>query len=145
MTKGNDSPGQRTNWIRWIARIWSLPIIVYALLMLIGYAWNWVTTGVVDPYAVEDYPAIEALPPMLLFLGVVGLGIAWRWERLGGMISVVFVLATTVSLLVQGVRTQDFPRSAIPYLMTLIVAVPAILFLASWWRSRQRSVPGDNA
>ena len=38
-----------TKWIRWIARIGGFSIIVFALLMLIGYAWNWVTTGVADP------------------------------------------------------------------------------------------------
>ncbi|MCK4543640.1 MAG: hypothetical protein KAU17_15520 [Spirochaetales bacterium] len=55
--------------------------------MLIGYAWSWVTTGVADPHTVEDYPLIEALPPIFMFLGVLGLGLAWRWERLGGTIS----------------------------------------------------------
>jgi hypothetical protein len=142
MTTGSDGPSRGTNWIRLIARIWSLPIIVYALIMLVGYSWNWATTGVPDPYAVEDHPAMEALPPVLLFLSVLGLGIAWRWERLGGMISIVFVVATLVSLLVQGPNGRDFPRSAVPYLLTLVVAVPGILFLVSWWRSRQRSGPG---
>jgi hypothetical protein len=55
-----------------------------------GYAWNWVTTGVADPYAVDDTPLKEVLPPIFLFLGVMELGIAWRWERLGGTIAVVF-------------------------------------------------------
>jgi hypothetical protein len=103
--------------------------------MAVGYAWNWATTGVADPYAVEDCPAMEALPPILLFLSVLGLGIAWRWERLGGVMSVVFVLATFLILLVQRSNGQDFPRGAIPYLVTLIVAVPGVLFLVSWWRS----------
>jgi hypothetical protein len=143
MTEGNDSHSRGTRWIRWTARIWSFPIITYALLMLVGYAWNWATTGVADPHVVEDYPAIETLPPILLFLSVLGLGIAWRWERLGGVISVVFLLATLLSLLVQRATAEDFPRSAIPYLMTLIVAVPGVLFLVSWWRSGQRVAPRD--
>jgi len=53
MTKGNDSRNRVTKWIRRIARIWSFPIIVYALLMFSGYTWSWVTTGVADPHAVE--------------------------------------------------------------------------------------------
>ena len=62
-----------TKWIRWIARIWSSPIIVYFLIMLTGYAWNWATIGKVDPHSVEGYPIVEALPPIFMFLSVFGL------------------------------------------------------------------------
>jgi hypothetical protein len=70
-----------TKWIRRIARIWSAPITVYALMLLTGYTWNWLTTGVADPYAVEEYPPIENLPPLFDFLSILGLGMAWRWEK----------------------------------------------------------------
>jgi len=56
MAKANGGRDRGTKWIRWVARIWSLPLMVYALLLLVGYAWNWVTLGVADPYAVEGYP-----------------------------------------------------------------------------------------
>jgi uncharacterized membrane protein len=105
--------------------------------MLTGYAWNWVTIGKADPYTVEGYPLIEALPPILMFLSVLGLGIAWRWERLGGAITLVFLLATVLFLLIQSPITHDFYRSAIPYLMSLVIAIPGILFLMCWWRSRR--------
>jgi len=124
-----------TKWIRWIARIWSSPIIVYALIMLTGYAWNWVTIGKADPYAVEGYPLVEALPPILMFLSVLGLGIAWRWEGLGGAITLVFQFAALILLLIQRPITDDFSRSAIPYLMSMVIAIPGILFLVYWWRS----------
>ena len=126
-----------TKWIRWIARIWSSPIIVYALIMLTGYAWNWVTIGKADPYAVEGYPLVEALPPILMFLSVLGLGIAWRWEGLGGAITLVFQLAALIVLLIQRPITDDFSRSAIPYLMSMVIAIPGILFLVYWLRSRR--------
>ena len=141
MTKGNGSRNRVTKWIRWIARIWSFPIIVYALLMVIGYAWSWMTTGVADPYAVEDYPPIEALPPIFMFLSIMGLGIAWRWERLGGAITLVFQLATLLVLLVHRPITQDFPRSGVPYLLSLIVTIPGILFLVCWWRKKREGNP----
>jgi len=137
MTNVIDTGDRVTKWIRWIARIWSSPIIVYSLMMFIGYAWNWVTTGTADPHAVEGYPLVEALPPILMFLSVLGLGIAWRWERLGGAISLIFLLATLLLLLIQRPITQDFSRSAIPYLMSLVIAIPGILFLVCWWRSRR--------
>jgi len=136
MTKGNGSRDRVTKWIRWVARIWSFPIIVYALLLFVGYAWNWVTTGVADPYAVEDYPPIEALPPIFMFLSILGLGLAWRWERLGGTIAIVFQLAALSVLLFTSPITHDFPRSAVPYLLWMIVTIPGIVFLVCWWRSK---------
>jgi hypothetical protein len=137
MTNVSDTDDRVTKRIRRIARIWSFPIIVYSLMMMTGYAWNWVTIGKADPYAVEGYPLIEALPPILMFLSVLGLAIAWRWEKLGGAIALVFQLATLVLLLIQRPITQDFSRSAIPYLMLVIVAIPGILFLVVWRRSRK--------
>jgi hypothetical protein len=139
--KGNGNRDRMTKWIRWIARIWSLPIMAYALLLLVGYACNWMTTGVADPYAVEDYPPTEALPPILMFLSVLGLGIAWHWERLGGTIVVVFQLAALPLLLVHSPLTHDFPRLVVPYLLSIIVTIPGVLFLVCWRRSnRQQSL-----
>lgn len=137
MTNVSDKGDRATKRIRRIARIWSLPIIVYSLIMLSGYAWNWVTIGKADPYAVEGYPLIEALPPILMFLGVLGLGIAWRWEKLGGAINLVFQLAVILSLLITRPLTHDFYRSVIPYLMAMVIAIPGILFLVCWRRSRK--------
>jgi hypothetical protein len=136
MTAISDTDDRATIWIRRIARIWSSPIIIYSLLMVIGYAWNWVTIGKADPYTVEGYPLIEALPPILMFISVLGLGVAWRWEGLGGAITLVFQLATLLLLLIQRPLNQDFSRSVIPYLMSLVITIPGILFLVCWRRSR---------
>jgi len=38
MKKVNDTGDRAAKWMRWIARIWSAPIIVYSLMMLAGYA-----------------------------------------------------------------------------------------------------------
>ncbi len=133
----NDSGDRGTKLIRRIARIWSAPIILYSLLQLTGYAWNWLTIGKADPYAVEGYPFIEAVPPILLFLGVIGLAIAWRWERLGGTINLVFLLGVVVVLLITRPLTDDLSFVLIPYLMTIVVAIPGILFLVYWQRSRE--------
>ena len=146
MAMGNDSRNRNTRWIRWIARIWSIPILLYTLLFFIGYAWNMATTGVADPHAVEDVPAIEALPPLLLFLSVLGLAIAWRWEGLGGAITVVFHLAMLPVLLVHWPIAQDFARYLVaPYGTWMIVLIPGILFLVCWWRSRKRAIPQHGA
>jgi len=137
MANVNDTDDRKTKLIRRIARIWSVPIIIYSLMLLTGYAWNWLTIGKADPYAVEGYPFIEALPPILMFLGVLGLAIAWRWERLGGVINLVFLLGVIVLLLITRPLTEDFSRFVIPYLMTIVIAIPGILFLVCWRRSRE--------
>jgi hypothetical protein len=137
MTNVSDTGDRATKRIRWIARIWSFPIIVYSLIMLTGYAWNLVTIGKADPYAVEGYPLIEALPPILMFLSVLGLGIAWRYEGLGGAITLVFLFVVLLLLLIQRPIDQVFYRSAIPFLMSMVIAIPGILFLVCWWRSKR--------
>ena len=146
MKKNSDNHRRVTKRIRWIARIWGAVILAYALALFIGYAGNWITTGVGDPYAVEDVSPIEALPPIGMFISALGLGLAWRWERLGGFIAVVFQIVTGIILLITNPITRDFPRSAVPYLLLLVVVTPGILFLMSWRRTRQypieEEVPG---
>ena len=138
MTNISDTGDRATKWIRWIARIWGALIIVIALFVLIGYASNLVKTGVADPYAAENYPPIENLPPLFMLLSALGLGIAWRWEGLGGAITVIFQLATLPLLLISWPISQDSLRYLIaPYGISVMVAIPGILFLVCWWRSRR--------
>jgi tryptophan-rich sensory protein len=125
--------------MRWTARIWSILIIAYALLMLSGYAWNWITTGTADPHTADDYPFIENLPPLFFFLSILSLGIAWKREVLGGVISVAFLLASLPILLVHWPVTERFPRYLLaPYGIWLIILIPGILFLICWWRCRKK-------
>ena len=130
--------GERlTKWMRWIARIWSILIVGVALLFLVGYAWNWVTTGVADPHAAADYPPIENWPPRLMFLSVLGLALAWRWEGWGGAIATLSQLVNLPLLLIHWPMAQDFPRYLVaPYGVWMVMVVPAVLFLVCSWRSR---------
>lgn len=137
MSSANSGDDRVTRGIRWIARIWGAVVIVFTLLILSGYVWNWVTIGQADPHAVEDYPPIENLPPLFALLSAVGLGIAWRWEGIGGAIAVLFSLASLAVLLIHWPIADGFPRYLVaPYGVWMIIAVPGVLFLASWWRSR---------
>ena len=117
--------------LRRIARIWSIVIIVFTLIMLIGYAVNWVKTGTADPYAMKDYPPIENLIPLTLILSVLGLGLAWRWEGLGGVINIGFYLANLA------VHFWMISPRPYPYPIAIALLTPGILFLVCWWKSRK--------
>ncbi len=117
-------------YIRRIAKLWSIVIIGITLLILIGYAGNWGTTGKIDPYAMENYSPVENLIPITLGLSVLGLGIAWRWEGLGGAMAVIFHLATLAT------HCWALSPRPYPYPVTVAVAPPGILFLVSWALSR---------
>jgi hypothetical protein len=127
---------KKYSWLLWLARIWSLPIILYSLILAIGYTSNLIRTGKADPYAVEDYPFIENIPPILMFLAAMGLIVAWRFEKIGGIINIIFCLATIPILLIQWPDTLDF-RYAIPFILVMVVIFPGILFLLHWFKTKK--------
>jgi hypothetical protein len=66
---------------------------------------------------------------MIVVIGVlmlIGLGIAWKWELVGALISLVGFIGAMI--LNPDMRTNP--------MMYLFYAVPAILFLLCWWRSK---------
>lgn len=123
-------------WVRWIARIWSAPIILYTLLLVVGYSWSWITTGVADPYATGDATFAEALPPLLMLVGVVGLAISWLRERLGATITLVFQLVTLIVLLIQRPIIGSPSRMLLPYLLWLLITIPGFLFWFYSWKTQ---------
>ena len=137
MGNGNETRDGVTGWIRRIARIWGGIVFVLALLVFAGYASSWLTTGQADPHAAEEYAPIENVPPLLMFLAALGSGIAWRWEGVGGGITVVSQLVALPVLLMYWPITRGFPRYLVaPYGLWMMVTIPGILFLVCWWRSR---------
>ncbi|MFN2183055.1 MAG: hypothetical protein ACK2UU_03645 [Anaerolineae bacterium] len=146
MPKVNDVADRTTRWMRWIARIWAAVIIAIVLVVVVGRIASSMISGEADPYAVEDYPPIENLPPIFALLSALGLGIAWRWEGLGGAIAVGFSLAALPVLLIHWPIAHDFPRYLMaPYGVWMIGAIPGILFLICWWRSKRRAASQHSA
>ena len=126
-----DRPTKR---IRWVARIWSVPIIVFVVVFLIGTLWSELTNAPPDPYAVEDITFVDQLPPIFIAVSTLGLALAWRWEKFGGVFSLVFMVVMYITLLIQGPFPTEF-RTLTPYLLGLIVLIPGILFVISGIRS----------
>jgi hypothetical protein len=91
-----------------------------------------VAHAVLPEPTVTDYPPIENLLPLLMCLSVMGLGVAWRWEGLGGAINVGFFLANLG--MYWAVRDKFMPLRGVAILA--LAVVPGNLFLACWWRTR---------
>jgi hypothetical protein len=75
--------------------------------------------------------ALRDLVGLLFFPFGVGVGmiVAWRWEGLGGVITIGSLLAFYAALRIMDGR---FPRG--PWFA--LVAAPGVLFLVCWWLSR---------
>jgi hypothetical protein len=104
--------------VRWIARVWSIASVGFVLLIVAG---ELVYPHAPPPSTFRDLVGLLFFP----FGTCVGMILAWRWEGLGGGITVVSLLAFYAAL-----RLMDgqFPRG--PYFA--LVAAPGALFLASW-------------
>lgn len=111
--------------VRWMARTWVIASVGFILLMFIG-------SGLVEGFnpaqlAYRDWIGLFFFP----FAVCLGMIVAWRWEGLGGVITVGSLLAFYVALRVMSGRFPDGPYFA-------LVAAPGVLFLACWLLSRYR-------
>jgi len=132
VARAGNSPNQTSKWVRWIARAWSVVVIGVTAFMIIAHA-------VIPEPGEADYPPIENLLPVLMCVSVAGLGVAWRWEGLGGAINVVFFLANLG--LYWAIRGYFMPLRAVAVLS--LALAPGILFLLCWWRTRPKQALKD--
>ena len=117
-----------TGWMRRVARIWSIVVVGNTLVVAIAHI-------VVPEPEATDYPPIENLLPVVMFLSVVGLAIAWRREGVGGASNVGFFVAHPGLYWI--IRGRLFPLRALP--MFPAAVVPR-LFLVCWWKTASRGV-----
>jgi hypothetical protein len=120
-----DSVDRTTRRIRRIARIWGTVIIGITLVIVIAHV-------VVPDTNATDYPPSENLLPLAMCLSVAGLGVAWRWEGLGGAINVGFFLVNLG--LYRVLRGKFLPLRAVAIFS--LELIPGMLFLVCWWRTR---------
>lgn len=116
MVKVNNVRDQTTTRMRWSAMEWGSVMLVVALLGSIGYAANWVRTGIGDPHKIENYAPIDNVPALLIVRDGCGVDLARRWEKSGGAMAIDCNLAVLPMLVVLWPMTHDLPRSLVaPY------------------------------
>lgn len=145
MENENHGKGRRFGWVRWTARIWGTLIVIIVAFILIGSISSRIS-GETDPYAVGETAPIENIPPLFIALSAVGLALAWRWEGIGGAIAVFFQLAALPVLLIYWPIKEDFLRYlAAPYGVSLMTAIPGILYLIYWWKTKKGTSPNSGS
>ena len=108
--------------IRWIARIWSILVFVFALLRIITP----------DPYATEPIPALDWFLLSLWGVAILGLLIAWRWELIGGIITIATMFVRELFwVILKGDWWVNF------LIFWFFVVPPAILFVVAWGLERK--------
>jgi hypothetical protein len=115
MTGKTTKPSSVVLIVRWMARIWSIPSILFIAVMLIG---EFSSPHSPPPSSARDLSAFALFP-----IGVcVGIALAWRWELTGSCISVASFLGFYSLLYLIDGRIPKGPYFA-------LVAVPGFLFL----------------
>jgi hypothetical protein len=109
--------------LRWTARILSALFIAFFLILFIGESMEPLKNGTFfKPISMYDKIHLS-----LMGLIMIGLGIAWKWELAGGIISVTaFIIITSIH------------RSLIYSPMTFYL-LNGLLFLLVWWIDRKNS------
>jgi hypothetical protein len=107
---------------RWIARLWSILVFVVALLIIFTP----------DPYATEPVPAADWFLLSLWGVAVLGLLVAWRWELVGGIITIATLFFRELAWVVlKGGWMVNF------LIVWLFLLPPAILFMVAWGLERK--------
>ena len=104
--------------LRLIARIISGAIVGIALLTFVGHV-------LFPEPTVANYPWVENLLPLVMGLSVIGLALAFRWERLGALLSLGFFVLHLVMYWI--IRGHFFPLWVLWMFLPLPLA--ALLFL----------------
>ena len=110
--------------LRRVARVWSIVVIAFTLVIVIGET--------AFPHTEADVPFVEYLMPVSMFVSVLGLVLAWWREALGGGINVGFFLVNLIIYYI--VNDRFFPVRGLAPLSLAIV--PGILFLICWFADR---------
>jgi len=112
--------------IRAVARVWTFLVWLLGLILLIG------TRKGLSSSTLENIPQ-DILIPVFLFISLVGLGIAWRWEGWGALVNIGFYLAV---LPLYWLLHQEWLHLSIMVGLSPLI-LPGVLFLIAWLLSKR--------
>jgi len=112
-----------TKTLRWTARIIAILITAYALIMFIGSAIG------------DDSPVTVGLIVFLILLAptTIAMFAAWKWEKIGGIITIIGSVAMWISVFIDAGQNK-FPAAT---LMAGPFFLVGILYLTCWIRSKK--------
>lgn len=117
--------------LRWIARGISLVILVVALLI------TFISPGESGASATELVAPIEWTALGIYALSVIGLLVAWKWERLGALLALLGVIMHDVLFYIyKGFQPAYLVGNLV---VAMIFLLPACLFVIDWWMSRPQA------
>ena len=119
---GDSTETERKGWItsiRWIARIWSIPSIAALLVPYLMEGLYWLQANSIR----------EVIGHVCFFAVLVGLISAWRWEGVGGGLTVGGIVVFYATWWLHG-KTPHGP-------FFLLIAAPGFLFLLHWLLARR--------
>ena len=129
MNKPTPKPGTLALTVRRMARGWSIASMGFVLLIFLG--------ELIFPHA-EGPVRLRDLVLFVFFpIGIcAGMILAWRWEGLGGGVTVGSLLGLYTAMRVMDGRFRGGPFFA-------LVAAPGFLFLLSWAMTVTRKKESD--
>ena len=108
------------NTLGLIARIISVPILLFTLVTVFAH--------IIFPESEPGtYPPVENWLPVLMTLSVIGLALAWRWEYMGGAVTIAFFIIHLYAY--WRIREQFFPLNVLVLFSPLFI--DGVLFLVS--------------
>jgi len=111
-------PSRKLKIIRWVARFWTIPVVILALIAVLNP--NPGVTG-------EEVPWLSSFFLIMYAIAVLGLVIGWRWELAGGLLTIItLVMRDTLYLIMLGNWVENLIFVWIPLIP------PAVLFLLAW-------------
>ena len=121
---GNKNSSIVVKILRWTARIWSLFALALALIIVFSP----------DPYATEAVPFKDYFILSLWGVAILGLVIAWRWERIGAWMAIITLAIREVLYVI---INHEWSISFL--LVWALVVPPAVMFLLAWTLDHQKS------
>jgi hypothetical protein len=114
---GDKYSPRKVKILRWVARIWSL--FVLGLALVIAFT--------PDPYTTRPIELHEAFMLSIWGVAILGLILAWRWERFGALLTIITMpIREILYILFYREWTINF------LLIWALVIPPAVMYLLAW-------------